>query len=523
MFDNLRLDPVVLKELREMSIYEERDAIMFVEQYKYLTRDEILERLIELAPKLAFASVDTIQRDSIYFKVESKYNVLISKLSDNDVEIVLDYYSDVDVDFLLIDPVFNLKNVSVVYVTPVNYLELAGHAQFSYDPLAVFRRYLFEAIQLGATDIHFDVLHANGKATYPVAFRVGGRYIRKEVIPVDAELNKSMIAALVAKKTSANELDLLSANGVTTSVNNALEGVDLRLSAGQAVDGYHYVARIQKKATVSMQIDELGFNDEVLDAIGRVSNKRNGLTLITGEVRSGKNTTAFAMANKMVHDEVKIVSYESPIEVLMPFTQVDYKSDESILLNSIRLAKKQDVNIAFINEIPDKQVAFAAQDLVNSSVHVITTLHIHRLWHLPYKLREYYGDNYKDVLSQINIVINQKMFPKACPHCKHQVLTEAVEDRHIQEYLVKHDIKTVWKNTGCDYCQGTGKILNSNQPYAEFVVFTDDLVSKLLSCDAPYQMETVLREAVKGHSLEKYMLEGVKAGKLNYNDLITIM
>lgn len=523
MFEDLELDEIILDELREMSIYCERDAVIFIEQYKYLTRDELLCRLAKVAPKLDFVSVDCVQRDDIYIRIEEKYDVLVSKLSDNDVEIVLDYYTDVDVDYLLIDPVFNLKNVSIVYVTPVNYLQLSGRARFTYDALAVFRRYLFEAIKVGATDIHFDVIHENGKVFYPVAFRIGGRYVRKEVIPVDADLNKGMISALVAKKTAANELDLLAAEGVTTSVNNALADVDLRMSAGQAVDGYHYVARIQKKSTVSLHINELGFDNEVLDAIERVSAKRNGLTLITGEVRSGKNTTAFAMANKIVNDEVKIISYESPIEVLMPFTQVDYKSDESILLNSIRLAKKQDVNIAFINEIPNKQVAFAAQDLVNSSVHVITTLHIHRLWHLPYKLREYYGDNYKDVLSQINIVINQKMFPKACPHCRHQVLTEAVEDRHIRDYLTQHGIKTVWKNIGCEYCNGVGKILNSNQPYAEFVVFTDELISKLLSCDAPFQMEMVLREAVHEHSLEKYMLDGIVAGKLNYNDLISIM
>ena len=523
MFEFLKLEDTVLNELREMSVHEEKDAVVFLELYKYLTREELLAQLAEKAPKLDFANVQTVKRKQLYARVEQKYNVIVSELSDNDVEIVVDYYRGVDVDCLLIDSVFNLKNITVTYITPVNYAELTNREMHCTDSLAVFRRYLFEAIKLGATDMHFDVIHENGKTSYPVAFRIGGRYVRKEVIPITAELNKSMIAALVAKRTAANELDLLAASGVTTSVNNALPGVDLRLSAGQAVDGYHYVARIQKKSTVSFQINELGFQDDVLETIDRAANKRNGLTLITGEIRSGKNTTAFAMANKMVHDDVKIISYESPIEVLMPFTQVDYRSDESILLNSVRLAKKQDVNIAFLNEIPNKQVAFAVQDLVNSSVHVITTLHIHRIWHLPYKLREFYGDNYKDILSQVNVVINQKMFPKTCPHCRCKVLTESVEDKYVRDFLEKHNVKTVWKNTGCDYCEGTGKILNSNQPYAEFVVFSDELVSKLLSCDAPYQMEKLLRQAVQEHSLEKYMLEGIEAGNLNYNDLIAIM
>lgn len=83
----------------------------------------------------------------------------------------------------------------------------------------------------------------------------------------------------------------------------------------------------------------------------------------------------------------------------MPFTQVDYGGDESTLLNAVRLAKKQDVNVAYINELPNKEVAFSVRDLVNSSVYVLTTMHMDRLWHLPYKLKEYYGDQFKDVIS----------------------------------------------------------------------------------------------------------------------------
>ena len=53
----------------------------------------------------------------------------------------------------------------------------------------------------------------------------------------------------------------------------------------------------------------------------------------------------------MVKLPIKLVSYEYPIEVLMPVSQVDYANNEEILLNAIRLAKKQDVNVAFLNEI----------------------------------------------------------------------------------------------------------------------------------------------------------------------------
>lgn len=78
-----------------------------------------------------------------------------------------------------------------------------------------------------------------------------------------------------------------------------------------------------------------------------------------------------------------MISYDSPIEVLMPFPQVDYKDDPKRLLDCVRLAKKQDIDIAFLNEIPSKDVAFAVKDLVTSSIGVITTLHLNRIWDLP--------------------------------------------------------------------------------------------------------------------------------------------
>ena len=143
MFEFLKLEDTVLNELREMSVHEEKDAVVFLELYKYLTREELLAQLAEKAPKLDFANVQTVKRKQLYARVEQKYNVIVSELSDNDVEIVVDYYRGVDVDCLLIDSVFNLKNITVTYITPVNYAELTNREMHCTDSLAVFRRYLF--------------------------------------------------------------------------------------------------------------------------------------------------------------------------------------------------------------------------------------------------------------------------------------------------------------------------------------------------------------------------------------------
>ena len=130
-----------------------------------------------------------------------------------------------------------------------------------------------------------------------------------------------MIGSLVEKKTSTNAIDLLDAGGVETSASGIVgDDITLRITANSVSGGYHYVIRMQKPSTVSFRINQLGFQKEVEDALTSVSELRSGITFITGAVRTGKNTTGFALVNEMIDKELKIVSYESPIEVWMPFS-----------------------------------------------------------------------------------------------------------------------------------------------------------------------------------------------------------
>lgn len=525
MLDYSKFDytPFLPEILESMVFSEDAEVLRFLQKYKYATEAEIVDFLNEELNTEVFQKLTEVKRNSKYRTVESKYDVIINEYETNYLIAYYDHFNNNKIDVIDLDPVFNGKQIHCVALTPYSFDNLCNRAGMAFAPLPVFKRYLVEAIKRNATDMHFDVKHYQDCVRYPVSFRIGGVLKEIDLLPMTYELNKRIISSLIAKNTTANELDLMETSGVVASSSGILgEDIELRISANSVKDGYHYVVRIQQRNTFDMPIEKLGFDVRVLDLLHKISKKRSGVTLITGAIRTGKNTTAFAMANEMVNENIKIVSYESPIEVLMPFTQIDYQESEEVLLNAIRLAKKQDVNVAFINEIPNKEVAFAVQNLVNSSIHVITTMHMNRVWHLPYRLKEYYGDSYKDVLSQINVVINQKMFPKTCPICRDKIMVDSVKSENVRKFLRKHNIDYVYDNHGCDNCEGTGYLMSSNQPYAEFVVFTDELVTKLLNCDKPSDMELILREYVQETSLESFMLEGVISGDLHYNALEVI-
>lgn len=521
----------------ESKIYSDNtELITDLEIYKFMSRNEILKHLKFEFPELIFENVKSVNRKEEFLTIEGRYGILLDHIDSKSVKVIKSVFQTLDQTNLELD-LKQFKEIEIVNITDVNFRELSEYGyRPKYDPMILFKRILIEVIKLNGTDLHFGVIHRNMRAEYPIQYRVNGDLYDLDLFTLDKELNHSIISTLVETKTSANSLDLSLPDGITANSSDILDNgnVELRIAANKVKDGLQCVIRIQEKKTFSYTIDSLGFSKEAQDFLMWLSKKRSGITLITGAIRTGKNTTAFALANEMIKYPIKMIDYSSPIEVLMPFNQVDYLADENNLLACVRLAKKQDVNVAFLNEIPSKEVAFAVKDLVNSSIHVITTIHMDRIWHLPYKLNEYYGDSYKDVISQINGVMNQKMFDVMCPNCREVYPTSSIRDLAKKAFLEERGLQNVWVAKGCEKCistvkhsghNKTGSVIGANQPYVEFLRFDDKLKSRLLACDHAWQMEEIIKEVVRENknTLEDTMFDGIQRGVLDYNTLDYIL
>lgn len=521
----------------ESKIYSDNtELITDLEIYKFMSRDEILKHLKFEFPELVFENVKSVNRKEEFLTIEGRYGILLDHIDSKSVKVIKSVFQTLDQTNLELD-LKQFKEIEIVNITDVNFRELSEYGyRPKYDPMILFKRILIEVIKLNGTDLHFGVIHRNMRAEYPIQYRVNGDLYDLDLFTLDKELNHSIISTLVETKTSANSLDLSLPDGITANSSDILDNgnVELRIAANKVKDGLQCVIRIQEKKTFSYTIDSLGFSKEAQDFLMWLSKKRSGITLITGAIRTGKNTTAFALANEMIKYPIKMIDYSSPIEVLMPFNQVDYLADENNLLACVRLAKKQDVNVAFLNEIPSKEVAFAVKDLVNSSIHVITTIHMDRIWHLPYKLNEYYGDSYKDVISQINGVMNQKMFDVMCSNCREAYPTSSISDLAKKAFLEERGLQNVWVAKGCEKCVSTvkhsghnktGSVIGANQPYVEFLRFDDKLKSRLLACDHAWQMEEIIKEVVRENknTLEDTMFDGIQRGVLDYNALDYIL
>lgn len=522
--DEFNIDKDLLK-IFDMSFYSLKDFIKNLEVYKVMRRESIINVINHKMEKVFLCKVDVVNRIPEFTFIEDRYDIIVSKEEGNTVTIVSDMFSDVEEELVLLD--LSRYNVKHKRVTPTNYAELSNiNSKIIYDLDILFKRILVGCLKYTGTDIHFTVKHINKIPHHLVEFRVNEWLEPFEQFKFDKSTHSDLIKYIISKKTKANVSDLDTQYGIVASVNDVFgDGeVELRVTANKCFGGYHCVIRIQKLSTTSKVIDELGFDKDTQEDLHKLSDKTSGLTLITGPQRSGKNTTAFSIANEMIKRPIKIIDYSSPIELLMPFTQIDYMSDPSYLVNCIRLCKKQDINVVFINEIPDAEVAKGIKDLINSSVHVVTTLHIDRLWHIPHKLFEYYGSSYKDIITQINGIVNQKMFIKQCKNCAEQTVSNNFKG-DVREFLDKYNVPTLYTNTGCDMCNKGNHLENGLQPYVESLIFTDEIKTNLLKLNTPYEMEMYLKDYMltRKKSLEFKLADAISKGNLNISNLRSIL
>lgn len=382
-------------------------------------------------------------------------------------------------------------------------------------PLLALRRLLLQCIDFGATDFHVVYYYVDKAPQHVLQYR-SDQELHDMPIQLNDDLTRRMISEMVSKLSKASVADLDSDEGVETSVADVFGdgGVELRVSARRVAAGYYCVVTIQTLKTTTLKIGELGFPEQDSKLIEDLANRRTGLTLITGKPRSGKNTTIYAMANEFDTKRIRVIEYANPIENRMAFPQVDYHGNIPLLLRLVQMAKKQDLDIALLNELPNRDVAFAVRDLVNSAIYVITTTHLNRVWHLPGKLEEFFAADYKTLITQLNAVVNQRMFLRwSGPNMHKRILDKSAGDFEmfayqsgVRQYFVPEDIS---------------KVTFSCQPLVEILLLDDQLKSALLNFDELYRAEETIRLRMQRdhNALENRVADYINSGYFSLDEL----
>jgi twitching motility protein PilT len=126
-----------------------------------------------------------------------------------------------------------------------------------------------------------------------------------------------------------------------------------------------------------LSFEELGLPP----VIKTISNKSNGLVLVTGPTGSGKSTTLASMIDRINSErEEHIVTIEDPIEYLHPHkkcvvNQREVGSDTHSFKNALKYILRQDPDIVLLGELRDLETIEAALTIAETGHLCFATLH----------------------------------------------------------------------------------------------------------------------------------------------------
>jgi len=229
--------------------------------------------------------------------------------------------------------------------------------------------------------------------------------------------------------------------------------VDFRVSVLPSSLGEKVAIRVLDKEAAHLDLDLLGFEEDVLKGLKEDSLKPHGLILACGPTGSGKTTTLYSVIKHIYNPEKNIVTVEDPIEYqLKGINQVSINPGIGLsFASTLRSILRQDPDIVMIGEIRDSETADMGIRSALTGHLVLSTLHtttssgsITRLINM--------GIEPFLISSTLLGVLTQRLVRVLCPKCKEKL---EVSGPLSEKYSI--DKKAViYKPKGCNYCQNTG-------------------------------------------------------------------
>jgi len=309
---------------------------------------------------------------------------------------------------------------------------------------------LIEAIQQGASDIHFEPTEMG----LSIRYRIDGVLQKRHVPPREYQL-QILTRIKVMSKMDIAEHRLPQDGRIKLKVGG--RGIDFRVSTLPIVHGERIVLRILDKGNVLLGLDRIGMPDDLLKTFRKLIHTPEGIVLVTGPTGSGKTTTLYSALSEINAAEMNIVTIEDPVEIRLPgISQMNVnRKIELDFSKGLRHILRQDPDVIMIGEIRDRETAEIAIQSSLTGHLVLSTLHTNDAPSALTRLSDMGIEPYL-LASSILGVLAQRLVRRICPHCK---TSYAPSKEELQELgLRKEDIQGghLHRGTGCMQCYGTG-------------------------------------------------------------------
>jgi general secretion pathway protein E len=271
------------------------------------------------------------------------------------------------------------------------------------------------AFEQRASDIHIEPRREIGI----VRFRIDGMLHQVYQIPM------SVMAAMVNRVKILGRMDVVEKrrpqDGRIKTRTAEGQEAELRLSTLPTAFGEKLVMRIFDPEVLVRDFTELGFTDDDQARWKTMSERPNGIILVTGPTGSGKTTTLYSTLKQLATPAVNVCTIEDPIEMVEPaFNQMQVQNVIDLgFAQGVRALMRQDPDIIMIGEIRDLETAEVAIQAALTGHLVLSTLHTNDA---PAALTRMLDLGIPSYLLSATVlgVMAQRLVRILCPHCKQE-------------------------------------------------------------------------------------------------------
>lgn len=352
---------------------------------------------------------------------------------------------------------------------------------------------LYDALKLGASDIHFEVQ----QKVLHIKYRLDG--VLQSIKRIESQDTANQVISRI--KVLA-DLDIserrIPQDGRFRVVLDQRE-IDFRVSVMPNISSEDAVLRILDRKHLigqynSLTLDALSFEEPVKQFIRQASHLPYGLLLVTGPTGSGKTTTLYAALSEINTGLDKIVTIEDPIEYqLAGVLQIPVNEKKGLTFaKGLRSILRHDPDKIMVGEIRDSETAQIAVQAALTGHQVFTTVHANNVFDVIGRFSNMGVDSYS-LVAALTGIMAQRLVRTVCQKCAVLIDPTAQEKELLADFALIDAVETMRlkKACGCEHCRGTG--YNGRAAIAETLAI-DDVMKDLLVQRASI---SVLKQAAK--------------------------
>lgn len=437
---------------------------------------------------------------------------------------------------------YNLKEaLKYYYKVDLNTQSMAHEVQENIEDNAPIlnkvKNIIADAIEFGASDIHFLPYKFNNRYSIKILYRINGKNVNHSADYDFTENEIPRISMAIKRLDTSASSDMLRKNmpnkGSFLTKDKLGNDVDVRISTMPMVSGMEKVVlRLQQFLSKQKTLYNIGYLSKDIDIIkNQLKICPTGLFIITGPTGSGKTTTLHAQIGEVVKNadyEKIVVTIEDPVEIYNPnYCQVQIHETEDNATNfssqkALQVILRQDPEIILYNEIRNKTDAETVIQAGATGHQVFTTLHANDCITAISRLLDL-GVSKVSLLNQVNLISSQRLIGILCPHCQREyklsesdkILLSKEEYNRLSTIDLKQ-VGTVEQRNNCPHCNHTGYI--NRIAIVEYVLFNDDLKDILYHTSSMKEIKEALKKN-KFISMWEKGLDYVVAGKTSLIEL----